>query len=77
MSGLWRWLKRLVALAVVLALALLAPVAWVEMAAAARRWREDHVPLIADPAWQRGESRTYTDLSRVAHRLCLSRTTPR
>jgi len=43
-----------------LAVVLLAPVAWIEVACRGTPVADTYTPLIADPAWQRPESRTYT-----------------
>jgi hypothetical protein len=59
MSFLWRWLRRLVLLVVLLVAALLAPVGYVELACRGESLPEYHVPLVADD-WRRNESRTYT-----------------
>jgi hypothetical protein len=60
MRFLWRGAKRLLAVVVVLALVLLAPVAWVEVACRGTAVADGYTPLIAEPAWRRAESRTYT-----------------
>jgi hypothetical protein len=60
MRVLWRWLRRLVLLALGLVALLLAPVAWVEVACRGTPVADTYAPLVADPAWRRDESRTYT-----------------
>ncbi|WP_275982040.1 hypothetical protein [Frigidibacter sp. ROC022] len=57
---LWRWLRRLALALVLLILGLLSPVAYVELACRGAPVEDGYAPLIADPAWQRNESRTYT-----------------
>lgn len=57
---LWRWALRLVLVLAVLLLGLLSPVAYTEMACRAPMGTQDYQPLIADPDWQRPESRSLT-----------------
>ncbi|SHJ01962.1 hypothetical protein [Wenxinia saemankumensis] len=58
MRRLGRWLRRLLAALVAVAALLLVPVAWVELACRGTPVEGGAAPLIADPAWQRPESRT-------------------
>ncbi len=58
MRFLWRWLKRGVLAVVLLVLILLAPVGYIELACQGDDNGAPYDPIIADPAWQRAESRT-------------------
>ena len=58
MRFLWRWLKRLLVVVLVLILGLLAPPAYVELACRGEAQPDNYTPLITDSDWQRPESRT-------------------
>jgi len=55
---LWRWLKRLVLVVVLLVMLLLLPVGYTEVACRGTPSANTYEPLITDPDWQRAESRT-------------------
>ena len=58
MRALWRWLKRLLVVAAVLILGLLAPPAYIELACRGDAQPDSYASLISDPEWRRPESRT-------------------
>ena len=58
MRALWRWLKRLLVVAAVLILGLLAPPAYIELACRGDGQPDSYASLISDPEWRRPESRT-------------------
>ena len=60
MRFLWRWLKRLVLGGVILAVLLVAPVAYTEVACTGEDAGVPYEPIISEPEWQRAESRTLT-----------------
>lgn len=53
-----RWLARISLLIVLLALALLSPVAYTELACTGETAQDGYQPILTDPEWQRAESRT-------------------
>ena len=55
---LWRWLSRLGLLVLVLAIGLLAPVGWTEVACRSSEAADPYAAIVDDPAWQRDEART-------------------
>lgn len=70
MRALFRWIKRLVLLLVVLILGLLSPVAYVELMCRPQGQTVAHVPLVG-ANWPRARGADADDLSRMAYRACL------
>ncbi|MDA8586423.1 hypothetical protein N9L47_09175 [Rhodobacteraceae bacterium] len=58
MRFLWRWLKRGVLAVVVLVVLLLLPIGYTELACRGEATADAYTSLIAEPEWQRAESRT-------------------